>query len=309
MKKIYLSILTLVFSSGLVAQTVPNAGFENWYNNTETGSTYQLPQSWIATDMLNRAFNTNYTGAGVTKTTQSHSGTSAALMQTVISGGDTAAGVLFSVNTFAEFIGALFNGTGMGFTCATRPANLTGFYKFTGVSGDYAVVSVLLTKWNTSQGKRDTLGIGSAQVITNAANYTSVTVPVSYALNLFPDTALIIAALQASNNTHVGSMFFLDDLAFTGSVPFGVKQYAQSDQYVSIYPNPFTSSATFQIDPSVSLTNAELIVSDVLGKEVKRLNKVNEQTTLEKGNMEPGIYFYQLINDGMVISNGKFLVE
>jgi hypothetical protein len=62
-----------------------------------------------------------------------------------------------------------------------------------------------------------------------------------------------------------------------------------------VSPNPFNNSTLIQLPESVQ--NAEIIVSDLLGKKVIAKKFSGKEYLLEKGNMSPGIYFVQ-INDG-----------
>ena len=61
-----------------------------------------------------------------------------------------------------------------------------------------------------------------------------------------------------------------------------------------ISPNPFNNSTLIQLPDAVN--NAEIIVSDLLGKKVVTKKFSGKEYLLEKGTMSPGIYFVQ-IND------------
>ena len=80
MKKITIFLLSCTTSLAGFAQAIPNAGFETWVSNTELTQAYMLPQGWMSVDMINKFFNSAYTGISVTKSTQSYSGSFAVKM-------------------------------------------------------------------------------------------------------------------------------------------------------------------------------------------------------------------------------------
>jgi len=313
MKKFYFTILSLgLFMSGN-SQTIPCPGFETWVNSNESGATYLIPQGWITVDQIQNAFNPAYTGVSTTRTTSKNSGQYAALMQTVIMGTDTVGGGMVACPSVATFISSVFGANqSFGFPYSTRSANLQGYYKFTIAGGDAAFISVIMTKWNTSQQKRDTLASADFAWTTNASNYTMFSAPITYSLNLFPDTASIIVAIEgpAGQNSHVGTQFYLDDLAFSGTVPVGISELQGGNELIRVYPNPFSNNATFELSTRVSLNNTKVIIYDVLGKEVKTLSDLTGyKMNLERDDMQSGLYFFRLLNEGELITSGKFMIE
>jgi len=257
-------------------------------------------------------FNASYTGTSVIRTTQSHTGTYAVLMQTAINAGDTVNGIMLSADSIGQVFGALFgNGNAMGFPYALRPANLTGFYKFTRVGGDSALMGLVLTKWNSTMQKRDTISYNEYQINNTATAYTFFNLPITYTINAFPDTALIMAGIDGPNGakSHVGTLFFLDDLAFTGSVPFGINELVPENMYVNFYPNPMSNRATIVVDPKVILNDASLVFYDMLGNEVKSIQHIDYRISFEKGELPKGMYFYRLLNNGIIITHSKFMIE
>ena len=65
----------------------------------------------------------------------------------------------------------------------------------------------------------------------------------------------------------------------TTADPIGIHEYANTQSFVTIFPNPFSNSATLRIEAPFANTNSySLVVTDVIGKEVKRIEKI--KTTL-----------------------------
>jgi hypothetical protein len=78
----------------------------------------------------------------------------------------------------------------------------------------------------------------------------------------------------------------------------------------SLYPNPFRASATLFVNSVKELKNAELHLYDILGKEVFSEQNINgKQITINRNNLKAGLYFYRLLEDGSVLTNGKFIIE
>jgi hypothetical protein len=76
-----------------------------------------------------------------------------------------------------------------------------------------------------------------------------------------------------------------------------------------IYPNPVTDDAS--IDYSIkTATSAELYVYSITGKQISKyeLNTKENHFSFNTGQYNNGIYFYQLIANGEIISNNKFII-
>lgn len=312
MKKITLFVSGLLFCAFAYAQ-IPNAGFETWFTETETATNFIVPQHWTTSDELEFSFDNGYAGAAVSKTGTFHSGSFAAFCQVAVNHGDTLEGVLYSCDSLKQLLNYAFAGKMCGFPCTIRPASLQGYYQFNGAGGDSAGFIVFLTKWNNVSHKRDTIVYTRFQTNTNAASYTLINVPLNYINNAeYPDTALVIVGIRSKNGktAHIGTTFYIDDLAFNGTVNLGVNNLSSSDNNAVFYPNPFDSKAMLSINGSVKLNDARLEIYNVLGQNVKTEQNINENNiAIEKGSLENGMYFYRLINNGMIISSGKFILN
>jgi hypothetical protein len=314
MKKFTLLFATSFIGAFSFAQTIPNAGFETWVNNNESPHTYSVPQGWITLDAiesdLHNAFgDPTYVANSVTQAGSPHGGSSAVQMAVVQSNeGDTIAGAIFSEPSANNFLNVAFgSGGAMGYAFASRPANLTGFRKFTISGGDSATVGVVMTKWNTMTNMRDTLVNIQNYFFTTPANaWTSFSIPLSYSSSAFPDTCIIFAGIVAPI-PHPGTIFTIDDLAFTGLI--GINEAQNNQATVSVFPNPFNNQATLSFT-DVTLNHASLEMYDVLGNKVRVITDLNgEDVILNRDGLSDGMYFYNLVNDGKVIANGKLSIQ
>lgn len=84
---------------------------------------------------------------------------------------------------------------------------------------------------------------------------------------------------------------------------------ASNDISVEIYPNPFTESTTMKIGEGMVLRNTSLAVFDMLGNKVMALENINNhELKITRNDLNNGVYFYQLTNDGNVVSAGKLVI-
>jgi hypothetical protein len=122
------------------AQTIPNAGFEDWPEGVLSGwTTSNDPPTFI----------------NVTKSTDAHSG-SFAVLGTVA---DAGVGFGISPTIFTE----------PSFAVNSRPGALHGWYKSSLLGGDMIHISLLLLKGE------DGVGAGSILINTSSANYQEFT--------------------------------------------------------------------------------------------------------------------------------------
>ncbi|MGZ4118679.1 MAG: T9SS type A sorting domain-containing protein [Bacteroidia bacterium] len=153
---------------------------------------------------------------------------------------------------------------------------------YTGIGGD---------SYTQTVGAKDTadVAIYLAYKITNLA--PGITHTFKFA-TIF-DTASVAAAISALNLSTVST----HDL---GSLENSVK----------VYPNPFTDNTTISIGNAVVLSNAEIHVYDVVGKEVKIISNIqSHQFIMDRSGLSNGMYFYKLINKGQVIGSGKLVIK
>jgi hypothetical protein len=82
----------------------------------------------------------------------------------------------------------------------------------------------------------------------------------------------------------------------------------KTDEEVTLYPNPFSSSTTLRLS-SDNFVHSELFITDLLGKQVKVLPVNEQEITINRDELESGVYFYSLKNENGKILNGKIIVE
>ncbi|MFA6923363.1 MAG: sugar-binding protein [Bacteroidales bacterium] len=111
-------------------------------------------------------------------------------------------------------------------------------------------------------------------------------------------------------SSHETSSFGTIELSGTSCVetPTGIIN-EEMNNATMIYPNPFNTFFTLKISDATILKNAEMKIYDVCGKEVKSVSISSNETTINRGELQNGIYFYSVINNNEKITNGKIVVQ
>ena len=87
----------------------------------------------------------------------------------------------------------------------------------------------------------------------------------------------------------------------------GITENNTSNFSVSIFPNPATTNAIFQI---VGLNeNKTLIIYDQIGKEIWRKETTDNQIEFSSEGFATGLYYYQMQSENGSASSGKFIIE
>ncbi len=78
---------------------------------------------------------------------------------------------------------------------------------------------------------------------------------------------------------------------------------------VTIYPNPFSTSATILVNDVMQNNKIELRIYNVLGAEVMNTIITKQSTMLETSNLSSGVYFYKVISNNNIIQSGKLVSQ
>ncbi len=76
---------------------------------------------------------------------------------------------------------------------------------------------------------------------------------------------------------------------------------------VTIYPNPFSSSATVSITDASQINNAELIIHNILGEVVLNIKLAEQLTTIKTNHLPSGVYFYKIISENKITQSGRLI--
>ncbi len=302
MKKLSLLLLvTLIFNSKIAsAQTLVNAGFENWTNVI----LFNEPTGYVSSNYFSIILGSGgLPRANVSKSSGvKHGGNFAAKLESYAQNTGDSLGVPGLLITGSLDIASA--AITPGFPYVGRPAELRGFYKYAqGLSIDSGTALVSLMKRNVLTGQQEAVAVGFG-VFSNKTAFSEFTVPLFYASNEMPDTAIIVFSTTSSLSTDsaaltsapVGSILFLDDLSFYGSVAAGLESIDALLQ-VSAYPNPSSDLVNITFIQKVAGAG-QLTIRDLTGKLIYQqainLSAGKNEIPVATKDWNSGLYLYQI---------------
>lgn len=300
MKKSLLTILIGITASGVNAQTqMPNGGFENWDSETILFHTFQEPVDYNTSTQCTAILNIS----PVTQSTDAHSGSYSARLETLSGGGNIRANGVMST---AEIICLASSGGQEGGYAYTDefPDQLEGWYKYAPANQDSAYIQIMFLANND----QDTVCYTRHDLFA-AADWTKFTVPLCDGAT--GNTAEVLSLFFSSSwgdgaqgQAEVGSVLFLDDIEFTNVN--GIDE-AITERTWTVYPNPVIGELNVQV---LQGEEATIEIVDVTGKLVKQ-EKVNESNQkVDLNSLVTGIYLYQIRSEqNEVLRTGKLLVN
>ncbi len=117
-------------------------------------------------------------------------------------------------------------------------------------------------------------------------------------------TTINDATTNGNNGVIMGASFVQDDNCFIGTI--GINETA-APHNVSVSPNPFSSVTILK--SSEKLTNANLIIYNSIGQEVRQVKNISGETvSLNRDGLPAGLYFIQLSQEGKAIITEKIVI-
>lgn len=284
-----LILFTLIISSAW--SQVPNGGFESW---TNVLGMFEDPDGYVSDNVEGIPGSVS-----CEKSTDTHSGDFAVKLITKLNAeGDIQDGGIISAS-----LDLVTFGLTIGFPYTERPNTFLGYYKHNpAVVGDSSVIYAEFTRGSVIAGDFELVGTATFSTIATVSEWTLFEADIFWLLAGNPDTAII--AGQASYGT-LGSIFFLDDLAFDIE-GIGV-QFLNGDNNIIVYPNP--ANEIIHVATGTNIVNAYCVFTNLEGKliETKKINSIEE--TISTEHLSEGIYFLQVFNsDGALLSSDKVIV-
>jgi len=83
----------------------------------------------------------------------------------------------------------------------------------------------------------------------------------------------------------------------------------QNENFINVYPNPFTSYFNVNISSDIYIKLARIEMFDLNGKKIRNVLIDSYQTVIERGELQSGMYFYRVINNNTLIGRGKLIVQ
>ena len=287
---IYCSCLTIITSS---QQQIPGSDFESW-NQNHYNTSYPTLYYWevLPTNIWasSNAATTIVNSFCMQRSTDMHSGSYAAYLETKTIFGQIASGNLFT----GYFIADLFNSKAMrGIPFTSRPSDFRGFYKYTSVSYTYGgstipdscAIYAILSKWNGSQ----RVEVGKAEMFSSAnlSSYTQFILPFNYYSSDIPDTISVVFASSKNGEFFrggVGSKLYIDDISF--SYVSGINDNKlTTDNYLSGNEWIFNFNKMF---------NGEISIFDLQGRKLYFEQVSGNGCKIDISRFKTGMYVFKI---------------
>ena len=276
MKKNLLILIVLANSfAGLNAQTINNAGFENWYTN----SLGRLDVTGWETS------NIYYSAASVVQDVP-YAGSHSAKLKSVNDGGGN------YVGGEMEYVDSFPPGT-------PKPTSLKGYYKHN-VSGFLDGFGITITLFDAAF---NVIGSGSfnGPLLSNVTNFTMFTANISGST---PPTYYRINAIYYNDGTNPFGYAVVDGLTLT--FPAAIEEF--DNTVVSIFPNPANSFLDITKSTEGHAFNT-IRIYDFLGKEVYRSDNLSTYNyQVDVSAFQNGAYVISAVA-GDKIFNKKLLIN
>jgi len=317
MKKLSLLLLvTLILNSKITtAQTLVNAGFENWTNVI----IFSEPTGYVSSNYFSIILGSG--GLPIANVSKSagikHGGNFAAKLESYAQNTGDSLGVPGLIITGSLDIASA--AITPGFPYVGRPAELRGYYKYAqGLSTDSGTALVSLMKRNILTGQQEAVAIGIG-IFSNKSSFSEFSVPLFYASSEIPDTAIIVFSTTSTLSTDsaaltsapVGSILYLDDLSFFGSVAAGLESIDALLQ-VSTYPNPSSDLVNITFVQKAAGVG-QLMIRDLTGKliyqqDINLSAGINEIPVATK-DWDSGLYLYQINTPEGIVNRSLSVIK
>jgi len=322
--KTFFTIVLLVFAMNAIhAQTnLPNGDFEHWYNvvvnaqlnydDIGTGPT----DNWMGTLNSLAAVPPTAGGPGpvtIFKSTDKYAGTYAA----------KAVSANFPLGPITIFIPGMIGTAVMdmqgvrallGKPCPDcKPVRFKGYYKFEPVNGDSCAAVILLSKWNSTAKKRDTIGFGKMVQHNAVGTYTQFDIPVNYTGTGVVDSMTLLVVASAGFNVinfegsvgQPGNTMYVDELML--EYPAGIQQALMPEVGVKTYPNP--ASDLLNVEISREVKNSVFEVYNSAGKLVGSFGTSGLKNSFPVNYLAIGVYYFRLMDGMHLLNTGSFVIN
>jgi hypothetical protein len=318
----FVCLSALMFSwVNIYSQSIPDGNLDAWKQMSGQGKTFFEPQGDYL-QSLNRlavaiplvtVLNVPITSE---RTNDAYSGPHAAKLTsknaTVPGGSVFLPGALSNI---AEFL--ILQQTvrlGRPYTLSEKPQRLKGYFKYQPVNNDSAMAFVLLSRWNSSNKSRDTIGFGKTIINGEINTYTLIETPILYRSEILPDSLTILVCSSAGLNFsnlqasvgQEGSTLFVDELSFDFNV--GVSEKIVENPLATIFPNPVTDIINIALN-KFDNHPIEYQIVNLDGKILSSGIIANPNITIDLQDFKRGIYVIQLYKEKKLIHSQKILAQ
>lgn len=256
------AFLALALSPTFSQDSIPNSGFEDWFN-PNYAIDWQTTNGLLPAGLVN-CFQTN----------NSHTGDFAMQMKTI----DLAGNLIPAVASLGT-VGIGFTEGGIPFT--GKPVALHVYVRHPSTGNEVFIAAEFFNSG-------ESIGGGSWSTTDSLADYTEITIPINFSGTLNPDTLNITLLTDAWTE---GSMMQVDDLGFE-YLPT-VSPETQFSERLLFFPNPCSNQLFYKysgnIPPIMEIYNSN-------GR--RMVQQQSKGQTIETGSYPAGLYIVHYSMDG-----------
>lgn len=159
---------------------------------------------------------------------------------------------------------------------------------------------------NGTQAKNVYWKIEGAVSINDYSEFKGTIVCNNGAIDLTTGVMLDGRALTTSGNLSTAA---ITAIMPPGCLPNGIADYSNSENVISIYPNPFSAYTNVVINEASPLNACSMSIYTVLGAKVLDVTITKQNTVLVTSSLSPGIYIYKAYdNNNTHIQSGELIV-
>lgn len=124
--------------------------------------------------------------------------------------------------------------------------------------------------------------------------------------NFYPDSVSSIDTVNSEGTEWAA--YYIDDVSVMADTATGMEELQKGNMKFKVYPNPTENEITIEYIPNKEQATLELY--NLIGEQVGsyKLDKENNRKKISLLNYEAGIYFYQIILEGKIISEEKLII-
>ncbi len=286
-------LFAIIINYTAYTQGLPNYDFEEW----ETVGSFYNPKYWGTSNysvFSVVSFNTVYQ-----ETNDVYSGNSSVKLETVgkvIDSELVKVIGLITLGTFEVNLGtreAIVKG---GIPYTYLPTKFSGYYKYSTPEVDSCSMGIYLTKYNSSQNKRDTVGQG---IFTSGAtdDWENFETDINYFSSEPPDSMNIVILSSDTSLFAVGSTLLIDNLFIDEPVSINDYNHDNLESKIFTYPNPAKEFIYIDLADN-KLQNRLVKIIDLNGAIVVESVLRSNKNKIDVSHLSSGIYFIE-IYDGL----------
>ena len=187
-----------------------------------------------------------------------------------------------------------------------KPLKFTGFYKYTPVAGDSAVIELEMYDEDLL------LGGGYFREKNTVSDWTSFEIVVDYEIDYADPNEIRLLFVSSAGydfgdlencKGQVGSTLYIDDIAF--HYELGLVEPLMEKCKVNVYPNPVMETVNFEFEKEIE---GRLVIYNLQGMEVASSNfERGKNVNINLSNLATGTYLYRVIDGNLILTSGSLI--